>query len=74
MADLSLDLRRRIADAYLGGRTSTYEEKAWAKMKELMRRLNTLTREAFDAAVAAAIISISIDDITAWFGHAGYQV
>ena len=49
-------------------------EKAWAKMKELMRRLNTLTREAFDAAVATAMISISMDDITAWFGHAGYQV
>jgi transposase len=28
MTDLSLDLRRRIADAYLSGRTSTYEATA----------------------------------------------
>ena len=28
MTDLSLDLRRRIADAYLSGRTSTYETTA----------------------------------------------
>ena len=28
MADLSLDLRRRIADAYLNGRTPTYEATA----------------------------------------------
>ena len=49
-------------------------EKAWAKMKELLRRLNTLTREAFDAAVAAAMNAVSVDDIHGWFAHAGYQV
>lgn len=49
-------------------------EKAWAKMKELMRRFTTLTREAFDTAVAAAMDAVSFDDIRGWFSHAGYQV
>jgi len=49
-------------------------EKAWAKMKELMRRLDTLTREAFDVAVAAAMDTISGKDIQAWVRHAGYSL
>jgi transposase len=49
-------------------------EKAWAKLKEILRRAATLTREAFDAAVAAAMDMISTDDIRAWAEHAGYAV
>jgi transposase len=49
-------------------------EKAWAKMKDLLRRANTLTRDAFDAAVSAAMASIDLDDILAWYRYAGYQV
>ena len=48
-------------------------EKAWSKMKELMRRLDTLTGEAFDSAVAAAMNAISLDDIRNWTEHAGYS-
>lgn len=49
-------------------------EKAWAKLKEILRRSATLTREAFDSAVAAAMDQISTDDIRAWTEHAGYAV
>ena len=49
-------------------------EKAWSKMKELLRRLDTLTREAFDSAVAKAMDSITNEDIGAWFTHAGYRL
>ena len=48
-------------------------EKTWAKIKELIRRMNTLTREKFDEAVAHAMKAISIGDIRGWFRHAGYQ-
>lgn len=47
-------------------------EKAWSKMKELMRRLDTLTRAAFDNAVATAMSAITLDDIRNWTKHAGY--
>jgi transposase len=70
-------IRSAGADAvYLPPYSPEYNpiEKVWAKMKELMRRLNTLTREAFDAAVATAMSAISLDDISAWIGHAGYVV
>ena len=49
-------------------------EKAWAKLKDILRRAATLTREAFDAAVAAAMDAITNDDIRAWAEHAGYAV
>jgi transposase len=49
-------------------------EKAWAKMKEILRRMHTLTREAFDAAVATAMNAVSAEDIYAWTVHAGYDL
>jgi transposase len=49
-------------------------EKAWAKLKEILRRAVTLTREAFDSAVATAMDQISSGDIRAWTEHAGYSV
>jgi transposase len=49
-------------------------EKAWAKLKEILRRAATLTREAFDNAVSAAMDQISTDDIRAWAEHCGYAV
>ncbi len=49
-------------------------EKAWAKLKDILRRLPTLTREAFDSAVALAMDSISTADISAWTAFAGYSV
>lgn len=49
-------------------------EKAWAKLKEILRRTATLTREAFDRAVVAAMDQISDDDVRAWTEHCGYAV
>lgn len=49
-------------------------EKAWAKLKETLRRASTLTREAFDQAVATAMDRISTADIRGWTEHAGYAV
>jgi len=49
-------------------------EKAWGKIKAVLRRLATRTRDAFDAAVAMAIKTITLDDIRAWTRYAGYQL
>ena len=47
-------------------------EEAWAKLKDIIRRAQTRTRDAFDAAVANAINHVCQADILGWFGYAGY--
>lgn len=49
-------------------------ERAWGKLKDILRRGDTLTRAAFDTAVAAGLHAISIADIHAWTAFAGYQL
>ena len=49
-------------------------EKTWGKLKDFVRRLPTLTRSAFDSAIAAAINAVSLDDIRGWTAHAGYNL
>lgn len=49
-------------------------EKAWAKLKDILRRGATLTRELFDRSVALAMDAITIDDIRAWTKFAGYAI
>lgn len=49
-------------------------ERLWAKLKDFVRRCSTATRDAFDAAVAAAMDAISTDDIRAWTAYAGYAL
>jgi transposase len=49
-------------------------ERAWGKLKDLLRRADTLTRATFDTAVAAALTAISCTDISAWAAFAGYQL
>lgn len=49
-------------------------EKVWAKLKTFIRRADTLTREAFETALAAAIASITAPDIHGWVRHSGYAV
>jgi len=49
-------------------------EKTWAKLKDIIRRVETLTRNAFDKAVAAAMKLITGDDIRGWVKHCGYSV
>lgn len=47
-------------------------EEAWAKIKDIIRRLETRTRDAFDSAVACAIDQVRKADILGWVTHAGY--
>lgn len=49
-------------------------EKAWAKLKDILRRVPTLTRDAFDAAVAYAMDCISTADVSAWTLFSGYSL
>ncbi len=49
-------------------------EKAWGKMKDGLRRLDTLSREAFDNAVSSTMGTISQNDRKGWFQHAGYAI
>lgn len=49
-------------------------EKAWAKLKDLLRRATTLSRDAFDAAIATAMNAIDHSDVSGWTSHAGYAL
>lgn len=49
-------------------------ERAWAKLKDFIRRLPTLTRDDFDDAVASAMDAISADDVHGWTAFAGYDL
>jgi transposase len=49
-------------------------ERAWAKLKDFVRRLSTLTRDEFDRALASAMRAISSDDIRGWTAFAGYDL
>lgn len=49
-------------------------EKVWAKLKAIIRRADTLTREAFDTTLAAAMRAITAAHLCAWTQHAGYNV
>ena len=42
-------------------------EEAWAKLKDIVRRAATHTRDAFDRAVAHAIDQVRQGDILGWF-------
>ena len=49
-------------------------EQAWAKLKDIFRRLPTRTRSGFDDAEAFALGAITDSDIRAWTQHVGYQL
>jgi len=49
-------------------------EKAWAKLKDCLRRSATATLEQFHSAVSLALNSISTNDILGWVHHAGYPI
>jgi transposase len=49
-------------------------EEAWAKLKDIIRRAQTRTRDAFDRAVANAIDQVNSTDISNWFRYAGYRL
>ncbi len=49
-------------------------ERAWGKLKDILRRADTLTRAAFDRALAVALDAISTADIRGWTAFAGYDL
>jgi transposase len=48
-------------------------EKAWSKVKEAVRRARPRTTEELIAAVGAALLAITTQDIEGWFTHCGYH-
>lgn len=47
-------------------------ELAFSKLKEFMRRIEARTRDALDDALAAALATVTLQDVIGWFNHAGY--
>jgi transposase len=49
-------------------------EKCWSKLKTFLRRVKARTREALEAALKEALLTITEADTRAWFAHCGYSV
>lgn len=49
-------------------------EKCWSKIKTYLRRVKARTREALEAALKEALMTITEADARAWFAHCGYPV
>jgi transposase len=49
-------------------------EQAFSKLKTALRRSGARTREALEAAIAAALATITATDARAWFAHCGYPI
>lgn len=47
-------------------------EKAWAKLKQLLRAVKARTTDLLQAAVAELLQAITADNAAAWFRHCGY--
>ncbi len=48
-------------------------EHAFSKVKEHLRRAGARTRDALDAAITAALDTITAQDAVGWFRHCGYH-
>lgn len=49
-------------------------EEALSKIKTFVKACQARARDALDQALAAALKTISLQDILGWFGHAGYNL
>lgn len=49
-------------------------EKCWSKMKTALRKAKARSREALEAALKQALLTITETDVLAWFAHCGYAV
>ncbi len=49
-------------------------EHAFGKLKEHLRRAGARTRDALEAAIAAALDTVTPQDAAAWFRHCGYPL
>ena len=49
-------------------------EKAWSKLKQLLRAAKARTPEVLEQAVAEALKAITVENAAAWFRHCGYGI
>jgi transposase len=49
-------------------------EKAWSKLKQLLRTAKARTAEALEQAMTEALKAITAENAIAWFRHCGYRV
>ena len=49
-------------------------EKAWSKLKQLLRTAKARTFEALNQAITEALKAITPENAVAWFRHCGYGV
>lgn len=49
-------------------------EKCWSKIKTALRAAKARTREALEAALKAALLTITVEDTAGWFECCGYPV
>ncbi|MFN2456387.1 MAG: IS630 family transposase [Pyrinomonadaceae bacterium] len=49
-------------------------EQCWSKIKTALRAAKARTREALEAALKEALLTITEADVRAWFAHCGYPV
>ena len=49
-------------------------EKAWSKLKQLLRAAKARTAEALEQAIAEVLKTITAENTAAWFRHCGYGI
>ena len=49
-------------------------EKMWSKVKEFLRAAKARTSDTLDAAIAAALQSVTPQDAASWFAASGYTI
>ena len=49
-------------------------ERCWAKLKTSLRKAKARTREALDAAIAEALLTVTATDAHGWFSCSGYAL
>ena len=49
-------------------------ELMWSKMKAILRKLKVRSKELLDDAIACALDSVTLSDISGWFKHDGYAL
>ena len=49
-------------------------ERCWAKLKTYLRKAKARTREALDAAITEALITVTAADAHGWFAYSGYAL
>jgi transposase len=49
-------------------------ERCWAKLKTYLRKVKARTRDALDAAITAALVTVTAADAHGWFAYSGYAL